>query len=323
VAEQLSKPGNLIVAVRGTNGAAILDWIVDDMDVWTRCPWQVPPGSKPGSQAEVSHATHDALQVLLEKLVPTKGQPGAGLTIDAFLAQRVQPGLAISFTGHSLAGALAPTLALWFKQRQGLAGDWDPNSKAALSVVAFAGATPGNAAFAELFDAQLGHACLRIHNELDIVAHAWDAIGMRSVSKLYDSAGIFPNLIERALIAGICRTVHGYTQVATTIPLRWEVQAPARGFLDQALLQHVRSYPTLLQVPELLELPAFAPTALLSRSPRKVIALLAKTALHLVEHELRALSGLTSRRPAQSTEASIPIRPFAAPAQLRGPERRA
>jgi hypothetical protein len=289
VVEQISQPGNLIVAIRGTNGAAILDWIVDDMDVWTKVPWLLPPASKPGGQAEVSHAAHDALYVLLNELVPTEGQGGYRLGLEAFLAERVSPGMRISFTGHSLAGALAPTLALWFKQRQGLAAGWDPDSKATLSVIAFAGATPGNAAFAELFDAQLGGACMRIHNELDIVPHAWDAAGMASVHDVYESAGISPNLIERTLIAGIRRTVHGYAQMGTSFPLRWEVQRGVMGFLDQALLQHVRSYPTLLQVPELLELPAFAATVLLSRSPRKVVRLLAKTAAHALEQEVAAM----------------------------------
>jgi hypothetical protein len=289
VVEQVSQPGNLIVAIRGTNGDSILDWIVDDLDVWTKLPWVQPPGSKLGSQPQISHATHDALDILLNKLVPTEGQGGYGLSLEAFLAQHVSQGMRISFTGHSLAGALAPTLALWFKQRQGLAGGWDADGKATLSVVAFAGATPGDAAFAELFDAQLGAACMRIHNERDIVPHAWDAAGMASVGDVYESASISPNLIERALIAGIGRTVHGYTQIATSFPLRWEVQKGAHGFLTQALLQHVCSYPSALQVPELLDLPAFAATKLFSRSPRKVIRLLAKTGLHLLKQELDAL----------------------------------
>ena len=289
VAEQISQPGSLIVAIRGTNGDAILDWIVDDLDVWTKLPWQLPPGSKLGGQAQVSRATHDALNVLLNRLVPTQGQGGAGLGLEAFLAQRVGQGMRVSFTGHSLAGTLAPTLALWLKQRQGLAGGWDPDGKVAISVVAFAGATPGNAAFAALFDAQLGAACLRIHNKLDIVPHAWDALGMASVADVYASGGDSPNLLERLLIAGIRRTVHEYTQIGTSVPLRWDVQTEVKGFLAQALLQHVRSYPTLLQVPELLELPAFAATSLLKRSPRKVVRLLAKTAAHVVEQEVGAL----------------------------------
>lgn len=298
VVEQVSQPGNLIVAIRGTNGDSILDWIVDDMDVWTKLPWPQPPGSKLGSQAQISHATHDALDVLLNKLVPTEGQGGCGLSLEAFLTARVSPGMRISFTGHSLAGALSPTLALWFKQRQGLAGGWDADGKVSISVVAFAGATPGNTAFAELFDAQLGAACMRIHNERDIVPHAWDALGMASVGDVYESAGISPNLIERALIAGIRRTVHGYTQIATSFPLCWDVQKGESGFLTQALLQHVRSYPTMLQVPELLELPAFAATKLLTVSPRKVARFLAKTGLRLLKQELDALGGAQPQQPA-------------------------
>lgn len=297
VAEQISQPGNLIVSIRGTNGAAILDWIADDLDVWTTVPWELPVGKTLGSPAAISRATSDALGILLHKLVPTPGQPGAGLALEAFLAQRTDTGLRISITGHSLAGALAPTLALWLEQRQGLAGGWDAEREARLAVVAFAGATPGNTAFAELFDARLGDACLRIHNELDIVPHAWDAAGMGSVLTLYASGGISPNLIERLLIAGIQRTVHGYAQIATSHPLRWDVQQAARGFLEQALLQHVRSYPTLLGVPQLLELPAFAGTSLFSRTPRQLLGLAAKTAAHVVAQALRAVLGARGRRP--------------------------
>jgi hypothetical protein len=315
VVEQISQPGNLIVAIRGTNGDSILDWIVDDTDVWTKLPWVHPPGGALASQAQISRATHDALDVLLNKLLPTEGQGGCGLSLEAFLAARVSQGMRISFTGHSLAGALSPTLALWFKQRQGLAGGWDADGKATISVVAFAGATPGNAAFAELFDAQLGAACMRIHNERDIVPHAWDALGMGSVGELYESAGISPNVIERALIAGIRRTVHGYAQIATSFPLRWEVQNGAHGFLTQALLQHVRSYPSVLQVPELLELPVFAATKLCTLSPRKVARLLAKTGLHFLKQELDALRGAQPPRQAgfrsssHRAAASDPSRP--------------
>lgn len=310
VVEQISEPGNLIVAIRGTNGDSILDWIVDDMDVWTKVPWVHPAGSKLTSQAQISRATHEGLDVLLNKLVPTKGQAGEGLSLETFLAQRVSSGMRVSFTGHSLAGALAPTLALWFKLRQGIAGGWDPDGKARLSVVAFAGATPGDAAFAELFEAQLGNACVRIHNERDIVPHAWDASGMASVGDVYASGGIAPNLVERALIAGIRRTVHGYTQLATSFPLRWEVQTGARGFLAQALLQHVRSYPTLLQVPELLDLPAFAPTKLFSaRSLGKVFRLLAKTAGHVLKQELGGRMDPPRARQAESRSAAGETRP--------------
>jgi hypothetical protein len=308
VVEQTSQPGNLIVAVRGTNGDSILDWFVDDVDVWTKRPWPAPPGGARTGQPHVSRATYDAVDVLLNRLEPTEGLDGYGLGLEAFLTQRVRQGMHISFTGHSLAGALAPTLALWFKERQGLANGWDPRSEATLSVIAFAGATPGDAAFAELFDAQLGASCIRIHNERDIVPHAWDGLGMASVGGVYAGAGISPNLLERALIAGIRRTVHGYTQIATPVPLCWDVQPGTRGYLAQALVQHVRSYPTLLQVPELLELPAFVGTKLFSHSLPRIVRFSIKTMFHFLKQELGASEGAPPRQAAQPPQGPVDTR---------------
>lgn len=252
VVQQISQPTNYVVGVRGTNAKAILDWIEEDLKVWVKVDWKVPFGVSVQGSPKISKATADGIDVLLNKLIPD-GVPGNGQNITAFLSSiAAENKVNLLFTGHSLGGALSPTLALWFKQSQKLAGDWDPNGNATISVVSFAGPTAGNADFAAFFNAQLGNACDRIYNTLDVVPHAWEEATLHEIPTLY-SPEIEMTLAEKLLLDFIEATVKDYTQVNTGDPVTWTVQPTAGpSFLDQVGTQHDDSYPVLLGVPELL-----------------------------------------------------------------------
>lgn len=254
VVQRLSRPSEYTVAVRGTSSTSILDWIEEDLRVFHKQPWPLPDGVTPQGDPQVSDSTHIGLDILLNQLTPAGGLPGAGLDLATFLAGLISFGpVQLQFTGHSLGGALAPTLALWFRQSQGLPKGWDPAGKASVSAVTFAGPTAGNKDFAALSDRLLGDRCLRIHNTLDIVTHGWDQDSLATVPTLYQAGGISMDTAEKLLFDGLMLTLSDYAQIESSIPMTWTIQSGGqyRGFFQQAGTQHFDSYPALLGVPEL------------------------------------------------------------------------
>lgn len=86
--------------------------------------------------------------------------------------------ITISFTCHSLRGALAPTLALWFKEKQ---DSWTTQGHAVISCTAFAGATAGNAKFANYSNTLFkDNPIRRIHDTNEMVPHAWSKESLNS-----------------------------------------------------------------------------------------------------------------------------------------------
>jgi hypothetical protein len=252
VVRQISDPTNYVVGVRGTNAMAIWDWVEEDLEVWQKVPWSVPPGVPVQGSPAISKATQNGINVLLNNLIPVAGVPGFGQNITAFLSSVAASGkINILFTGHSLGGALSPTLALWFRQSQNLAGDWDPNGNATVSTVPFAGPTAGNQDFATFFNEQLGSACDRIYNTLDIVPQAWETDTLSQLPNLYLPT-IRMTLAEKLLVDFLEKSVTGYIQPNTGDPVTWTIQPDQTTYVAQAGIQHTHSYPTLMQVPALL-----------------------------------------------------------------------
>lgn len=254
VVQRVSRPSEHTIAVRGTSSTSILDWIEEDLRVLHKQSWPVPEGVPVEGDPQVSESTHIGLDILLNQLTPDSGVPGEGSSLSSFLTGLMISGPAqLQFTGHSLGGALAPTLALWFRQSQGLPDGWDPFSRAAVSAVTFAGPTAGNMDFAALSDRLLGDRCLRIHNTLDIVTHGWDHDSLATVPPLYQAGGITMDGAEKLLFDALMLTLSDYEQIQSSIPMTWTIQPGAQysGFFEQAGTQHFDSYPALLGMPEL------------------------------------------------------------------------
>lgn len=143
-----------VVAIAATNPSSKYDWSVEDFKVSSAVQWtgwqpgNLTPLPKTGliTQAAISLGTAIGVTEVLT-LVPPSTAPGSGLTITQFLHQQ-NPGKqsAVVFTGHSLAGALAPTTALYLQQ-SGLLSQFGY-----LLTYPTAGATPGNIAFAGQFN---------------------------------------------------------------------------------------------------------------------------------------------------------------------------
>ncbi|MEM7534770.1 MAG: hypothetical protein AAF639_21505 [Chloroflexota bacterium] len=252
VVQSISDPTRYAVAIRGTNGVADLDWLREDFAVFRKEAWKLPKGKKVKGKPVISHASMVGLDALLKHLIPAKGLPGEGQNIAAFMKSITQPNpVSILITGHSLAGALCEVLGLWFRQSQGLSDEWDPNTNATLSVISFAGATPGNVAFANYFNEQFGSACQRIHNEHDVVPHAWENKTLAELPQLYAGAGIKMSWSQWLAAKTLRLVVHGYQQVAVSYPFTWPLNTDPKynKYLAQAGHQHSYAYQAFFKIP--------------------------------------------------------------------------
>ncbi len=284
---------DFVVAIAGTNPYSVLDWMIEDFLVTTLVPW--PTGAAGG--AKISLGTFNGLAVL-QNLVPGPGQPGAGVTLRKFLtAQVAARPTAINVGGHSLGGALAPTLALWLHDTR---ATWDPAGHATFSVLPSAGPTAGNQAFAAYSDAQIGPLVTRLHNPLDVVPHAWVSTALQAIPTLY-APSIQPDPVMNAfaVIVEAISANGAYTQIDPLAPAlagaavngaAINPQAlPFVNFFTQLGWQHVDAYYDLMGVPSLSAImacvkssaPLVTPIDILTRLPGKLAKLNLKFNLNL------------------------------------------
>jgi len=113
-------------------------------------------------------------------------------------ASQVATPLDVTVTGHSKAAALAQAVALWLREALDVPPErWDAGRGARVHCYAFAGPTPGNAAFARRFEAALGATHHHVRNMNDIITHAWQPDELRQIPALYGSrTALFKPVID-------------------------------------------------------------------------------------------------------------------------------
>lgn len=182
VVNDTQEPGHIIVSIRGTNPGATLDWLVEDFYVTKTESW---PYAEPFDvNARISKATEIGLSVLQGLKGQVNVLPPSQVTLREYLMQRSNNNnlTKITVTGHSLAGALAPVLALWLKDTE---SNWNQSTPVPINVLPIAGPTPGNAVFAKYYDARLGDVTNRLHNPFDTVPQSWYLPTMQALDTIY------------------------------------------------------------------------------------------------------------------------------------------
>ncbi len=173
--------GELFVAIAGTNPFSAYAWFVEDFQVSETRAWG--HGDAPESVA-LSKGTLKGL-LALQGMVPPSGIPGENTTLVDFLSERFAvegDPVEVTVSGHSLGGALSPTLALWLLDTQ---KEWDQHGRALMSVYAYAGPTPGNDDFAAYVDGRFGDRLHRIANPLDVATLAWNVDDLAAMKAVY------------------------------------------------------------------------------------------------------------------------------------------
>ncbi|MBZ5715791.1 lipase family protein [Nannocystis pusilla] len=181
VVQRTAAPSQYVIAIAGTNFNSPADWLIEDLYVYKQVSWQYDPLA---AGAKIALGTGIGL-LNLQGLKPAATLPGAGTTLLDFLRTIVSQKVHITVAGHSLGGALAPTLAVWLADTaQGLVNPWDPKKNATIGAQAFAGPTAGNLAFALHSGLKLGTLLAPVYNTLDVVPHAWQELLTPSLSEL-------------------------------------------------------------------------------------------------------------------------------------------
>lgn len=185
-----------IVAIAGTNPAAFLNWLEEDLQVgpqdcvnWSGfSPTGPEPTPIPANQnaPQISLGTALGLWALGSQLQVTQYSKSSGTLVSFLQSLTGASTTQVIFTGHSLGGALSPTLANWALGPTGMT-----NFKGKIYAMPTAGPTPGNGTYQKAWDAafqpytpsgtfnsgNMVQALNRnVWNDQDVVPHAWQYI---------------------------------------------------------------------------------------------------------------------------------------------------
>ena len=225
-----------VLAIAGTNPISPYGWLVEDFKTDSTQTWPfLEAKNDPSSDIKISTGTYLGIQHLLQMEYNSQN-------IIDFLSSKssdVAKQTEVIVTGHSLGGALSAALALALKDSQtkdstmnvlNVKGEvegtlavnkWDESLNCIVSCMPSAGATPGNEAFANYFDQELGARTIRLWNNLDVVPHAWQTSMLDEITKLYEP-GIKSNALIKLAVAKAknqaAKSGETYLQIMEQIP---------------------------------------------------------------------------------------------------------
>jgi Lipase (class 3) len=172
---------------------------------------------------------------------PSGDTPVDLVTWLASQASQVVTPLDVTVTGHSKGAALAQAVALWLREALDSPSErWDASRGARVHCYAFAGPTPGNAAFAQRFEAALGDTHHHVRNMHDIVTHAWQPDELRQIPALYGSrTALFKPVVDTIVAA---TEPLGYRQVQPGVQAMAGPLVASRSFVQEFIHQHLDAY---------------------------------------------------------------------------------
>ncbi|MDR3680634.1 MAG: hypothetical protein P4L41_11775 [Flavipsychrobacter sp.] len=272
IAQNLDSPSLFVVAIAGTNFASGYDWLNEDFKVERFKYWDsvlanvydtttTTPGLRYPS-AFISRPTFMGLFNLMSLHDTTlPGSPTAYQFLTNLVDTSHLSNINIWTTGHSLGGALAPTLALYLQNKMIGTNAKPKATTLSINCLAAAGATPGDMRFSALYKKYLQANTIRVWNRNDVVPHGFEGDMLQQVDTIYNFAGIpTPSLIQNTINAtNLALFLYNYrqlypatdTEFTSAIYTNANFINPADStsiltptmFLGQLVCQHVPAYP--------------------------------------------------------------------------------
>jgi hypothetical protein len=186
-----------IVAIAGTDANSWSDWFLEDFEVGSKylVNWPLSLTSLPSSDPEdssipqISLGTAKGVYWLLTSLTQSTFSPNPSQTLQAYLSSLQQNAAGTTkliVTGHSLGGALSPTVAYWAQTTLSASNTQWVSQVFALPT---AGPTPGNSVYAADWDSAFPPYTVDVNsantisslnsmiwNTSDLVPHTWQYI---------------------------------------------------------------------------------------------------------------------------------------------------
>jgi hypothetical protein len=178
-----SSENTIVIAIAGTNVNSPYGWLVEDFSVHKTVSWELVTGTS--GSGNISKGTYTGLNILLN--MKNAEEQSLVTALKNFLDSNTFPeNLQVAVAGHSLGGALSPTLALYLVDKR---SDWDSSRKVSVGAFPTAGPTPGDEGFASYYEKQIAANniyYLSQHNALDIVPHAWEKGDLEKIPTIYE-----------------------------------------------------------------------------------------------------------------------------------------
>ncbi|MFK7746933.1 MAG: hypothetical protein AB8B65_00950 [Kordia sp.] len=173
----------IVIAIAGTNVNSPYGWLVEDFSVHKTVSWELVTGIP--NSGNISTGTHIGLNILLN--MTNKEDNSVVTALKNFLQNNASlQNVQIAVAGHSLGGALSPTLALYLADTK---NNWDPANKTSIGAFPTAGPTPGDEGFASYYEKQISTNniyYLSQHNAIDVVPHAWEKGDLEKIPTIYE-----------------------------------------------------------------------------------------------------------------------------------------
>jgi len=230
-----------VIAIAGTDSKSLLDWFLEDFLVTTKVDW--PYISDAGSPHPMtSLSTSIGLNALIGMAEVIDGDHiHARDYLEKVAAKNVM------VTGHSLGGALSPAYALYLYDTM---SQWALRTQVTISCLPVAGATPGDKAFSDHYQAQLGASTTRVWNVKDVVPHGFEQDMLRQIAAIYEPQIKTPIAIKGAVeLIRLLTVTKGYTQLMPDVSgISSKICDSITTFDQELLCQHICAYADYFQI---------------------------------------------------------------------------
>jgi hypothetical protein len=243
--------GRYVVAIAGTSPNSVYDWWTEDFTLTPGTTWQQALQTWGNNQKTISTGSTDPNPVITSGTytgvnnllgITSPAASPSGVTLVEYL-NSVTPGTStLTVTGHSLGGALAPTLALALVDKSNpLLSKWPA---AQVNVYPTAGASPGNQDFANYFftnftpsvSASISTSPWQVWNAVvwnlfDVVPNSWTFEPSQPAPNLYLIPGYYQESTEYSLT--VCAEITAAVAVSAAHAVSFLTANGAFGHLIQ------------------------------------------------------------------------------------------